>query len=359
VATGEWGFNYELHNTIDGYDINEFQPAFADPDPITTIVRVGEARWPKNAVWPFQHVYGDNGIYTADLQIIDDDMWWDLSGPQPVYVGPAGEEDLWISHNYFPVEVYNTDPVIADVDVYVEGDLCLRLSGNKGNEAILHVDDGYGNSESLQLIRDPGNPEFACIEDLRISLKKTDGASVQLEYVPGDDDGSNPSWIVEGYWPGDDPHKIHVVFDAKKGPQVKDISFADLFLGVPINFLTSAGDLGTDDMAFVWNWGDVTPHGVNLYANAGGGAVPGFSDESQRLFDQLPNRDPWFDRPTNEVKSPTGSSMAVIDLQQHTYEDPYYYFAMLTVLDDDNCDGYPSPYACDGTDMEFFEVALV
>jgi hypothetical protein len=359
VATGEWGFNYELHNTIDDYDDSVFIPIFADPDPITTLVRIGEARWPKNAVWPFQHVYGDNGIYTADLQIVDDDMNWDTSGGYPVYVGPAGEEDMWISHNYFPVEVYNTDPVIADVDVYVEGDLCLRLSGNKGNEAKLLVDDGYGGSYELTLIRDPGNPEFGCIEDLKISLKKADGASIKVEYVPGDDDGSNPSWLVEGYWPGDDPHKIHVVFDAKKGPQVKTVSMADMFLGVPINFEVSAGDIGSDDLAVVWNWGDVTPHGVNLYANAGGGAVAGFSDESQRLFDQLPNRDPWFDRPTNEIKSPLGPSIAVTDLQQHAYEDPYYYYAMVTVLDDDCGDGYPSPYATDGVDMEFFELNLV
>jgi hypothetical protein len=314
---------------------------------------------PTPVIDPFSHIYADNGKYFVDFMIIDDDMWWDLTGAQPVFVG-SGDPYDWISHNVIEIEVYNTDPVIADVDVYVEGDLCLRMSGNKGNEAILHVDDGYGNSYSLQLIRDPGNPEFGCIEDLKISLKKTDGAAVMVEYIPGDDDGANPSWIVEGYWPGDDPHKIHVVFDSKKGPQVKYISFADLFLGVPINFEVNAADVGSDDLAVVWNWGDVTPHGVHLYANVDPTtAVPGFSDESQRLFDQLPNRDPWFDRDTNEIRSPDGGPISISDIQQHAYEDPYYYYAMVTVLDDDNCDGYPSPYACDGTDMEFFELNLV
>jgi hypothetical protein len=313
---------------------------------------------PTPVIDPFSHIYADNGIYNVDFQIIDDDMWWDLSGATPVFVGPGDPMD-WISHNYIPIEVYNTDPVISDVDVYVEGDLCLRMSGNKGNEAKLVVDDGYGGHHELTLIRDPGNPEFACIEDLRISLKKTDGAGVRVEYTPSDDDGANPSWIVEGYWPGDDPHKIHVVFDSKKGFQVKEISFADLFLGVPINFEVNAADGGSDDLAVVWNWGDVTPHGVHLYANAGGGPVVGFSDESQRLFDQLPNRDPWFDRPLNDIRSPWGGPLSIADIQQHAYEDPYYYYAMVTVLDDDNCDGYPSPYACDGTDMEFFELNLV
>jgi hypothetical protein len=350
--------HFELHNTIDDYDPDNFAPCFADPDPITTIIRVGEARWPKNLIWTIDHVYGDNGRYDVDLQLLDDDMYYDFSSGYPVYVGPAGEDDLWISHNIIPVEVYNTDPVIEDVDVFVEGDLCIRLSGTKGHEAKLVVFDGTSTQE-VTILREPGTPEVECIEDLHISLLKSVGAFVRVEYTPHGDDGSNPSWLVEGYFPGDDPHKIHVVFDAKAGPQVKYISWGDLVIGVPLNFAVEAGDVGTDDLAVVWNYGDMTPHGINLYSNTGVGPVPGVSDESQQLFDQLgADRDPWFDRPANEVRSPWGTSIAIDDLQQHTYEEYYYYYAMVTVLDDDNCDGYPSPYACDGTDMEFVELDL-
>jgi hypothetical protein len=359
VDIGDCGFNYELHNIIDDYDPGEFLPAFADPDPTTTLIRPGEARWPKNLIWTQDHIYGDNGIYTADLQLLDDDMYYDFTSGYPVYVGPAGDEDLWISHNYIDVEVYNTDPVIDEVDVFVQGDLCLRLSGNKGNEAKLVIEDGYGGYQEIHLIREPGNPEFECTEDLKVNLKKTAGASIRLEYTAHGDDGANPSWLVEGYWPGDDPHKIKVTFNSKDGDQVKEIGFGDLFVGVPINFQVKTGDVGSDDLGLVWNWGDTTPHGVHLYANVGGPFVEGFSDESQALFDQLgPDRDPWFDRADNEVKSPWGTSIYVDDTQTHVFSDYYYYYSMLTVLDDDNCDGYPSPFACDGTDMEFVEVDL-
>ena len=63
----------------------------------TTIIRLD-----KELIWDIDHTWGDNGRFDVDLQLLDDDMYWDLTGPQPVYTGPAGQEDMWISHNIFP-----------------------------------------------------------------------------------------------------------------------------------------------------------------------------------------------------------------------------------------------------------------
>jgi hypothetical protein len=57
------------------------------------------------------HDYGDNGIYTAGLEIIDDDMNWDWApgDAQPTFVG-TGDPTDWISYVWFPVEIENVDP---------------------------------------------------------------------------------------------------------------------------------------------------------------------------------------------------------------------------------------------------------
>ncbi|MHA2068252.1 MAG: hypothetical protein ACXABY_28150, partial [Candidatus Thorarchaeota archaeon] len=63
--------------------------------------------WASQLVMPtpvldsIEHAYGDNGVYFVDLQIIDDDMNWDWSSGQPVFVGTGNSWD-WISHNIIP-----------------------------------------------------------------------------------------------------------------------------------------------------------------------------------------------------------------------------------------------------------------
>lgn len=53
------------------------------------------------------HVWNETGLYYVDLQIIDDDMYWywDFATGEPVYVGPPGEEENWISHNFILIQV--------------------------------------------------------------------------------------------------------------------------------------------------------------------------------------------------------------------------------------------------------------
>jgi hypothetical protein len=333
---------------------------------------------PQPDIPAFDVTIKDNGVYTLDVQAIDDDMgWlWDPIANEPVpavlpaeYAGYEPE----ISHNYLPIEVLNVDPTIHDVQAFVTGDLCLRLSGNKGNKATLEIFDGTATT-LVELVRSPGNPEFACAEDVTINMLRSAGSYVKVIYEPGDDDGANPSWIVEGYWPGDEPHKVKFTFDSKGGYQEAYVSFGDLFANVPINFRVIASDPGTDDLAVVFNWGDAMPHGVHLYSNvlAGSSFVVGFTEETSTMFDQLSDRDPWFDRtcvtppgdPTanpcieNDERSPDGNDMAIDDTQTHAFSTHGYYFVMMTVMNDDVGDGYPSDSLTDGTDTEFVEIDL-
>jgi hypothetical protein len=305
---------------------------------------------------------GDNGIYDLDIQVVDDDMgWlWDpvLGDLVPAVLPPeyAGYEPQ-ISHNHMMIEVLNQDPVIDRLHVYVEGDLCMRMSGNKGNKATLEVFDGT-TMHSLTLVRDPGNPEFGCIEDLHMDLAMSAGSFVRVIYEPSDDDGSNPTWIVEGYWPGDDPHKIKFVFDSKKGIQVKYVSFGDMFLNVPISFEVNAHDEGSDDLATIWDWGDNTPMGIQVHDNTVGGYCGGANEQLRTVLGPTPSvfdgcSDQEFMRGWNTLRTPEVKPWAILDEQTHAFTERYLYYTMVLVVDDDNSEGYPSPYLTDGVDMDF------
>ena len=130
---------------------------------------------------------------------------------------------------------------------------------------------------------------------------------------------------------------------------------AELFCGKLLAEL-----MGSDDLAFVWNFGDCSPHGIHLYANTGGTA-DGVSDECKVIFDQLADRDDWFDRPDNTIRTPEVNPISVHDTISHAFDEdqPYYFYVTLTVMDDDVGDGYPSTFNNDGGyDMEFVEINL-
>jgi hypothetical protein len=323
---------------------------------------------PSPEIPAFEIAIGDNGIYTLDIQVIDDDMgWvWDpvANEPVPADLPPeyAGYEPE-ISHNYLPIEVLNQDPVISNVHAYVEGDLCMRMSGNKGNKATLEVFDGT-SMHSLTLVRDPGAPEFGCLDDMHINVDMMAGSFVRVIYEPSDDDGSNPTWLVEGYWPGAYPHKIHMVFDSKKGVQVKYVSFSDLLLNVPLNFETYASDQGSDDLAVIWDWGDNTPFGIQVWDNTHMGMNCGGDNEQLRtnymgtptVFDGC--SDQSFVRLLNTLRTPDINPWRIVDLQDHAFTQKYLYYVMVLVADDDNSEGYPSDYLTDGVDMEFILIDM-
>jgi hypothetical protein len=365
VSTGEWGFNYELHNTIDDHDWDEFVEVFADPDPITTLVRVGEARYKKNTMWTETHQYGDNGIYYVDLQLIDDDMYWDLTGPQPVFVGPAGEDPYdWISHNIFPVEVKNTDPVIGGISAVAPMDLSLRVTGTPGNEATMTL--FYDGVAQGSVVRDHDGNNQVAVLPVVLDVLNINKYHVEVEY-DFMDDGGNPTWIFEGRFSSGHTKELKHVF--KEGSQPGNIwtigadVLRGMLLGEEIIFSAPVRDYGSDDVVFLWNFGDGTPFGVHIYANVDQGtAIDGISDEGTVIFDQLPVREPWFDYMPNNIRSPAVNPVGITDMISHAFDEdqPYYYYVTLVVLDDDVGDGYPSTelHLLDGSDAECAQVDL-
>jgi hypothetical protein len=304
---------------------------------------------------PELHTYADNGIYNVNIQVIDDDMWWDDSSGQPVFVG-AGDQNDWISNNYVPVEIYNVDPVISRVRAYVEVELSVRVSGTKNTDLTMTLLENGAVIGQDTVTRDPGSPDIGGFPAV---LEMTHGFDYELvlECVGGS--GGNPAWIFDMHWPDGKYKELKFTFNDEHGWTQTIDNLKSFMVGHDVIFEADGSDAGSDDLAFVWVWGDSTPLGVNIYANDGG-SVEGTSDEASVLFDQLPNRDPWFERSPNTIRSPDGGPISITDETTHIFSGSYYYFVNLNLIDDDVRDGYPTTelHLADGMDTDCIEVDM-
>jgi hypothetical protein len=125
--------------------------------------------------------------------------------------------------------------------------------------------------------------------------------------------------------------------------------------GAEIAFEASAFDYGTDDLAFVWIWGDTSPYGIHVHHNNG---MP-VSDGINTNPEDVGFSEPWFDFGLNDARSPQGTTnFRTRDIAYHMFEEGYYYYVTLIVMDDDVNDPYASPYGHPGIDMEFIDLDL-
>jgi hypothetical protein len=311
------------------------------------------------------HNFMDNGIYYVDLQIVDDDMLWDFSSGQPVFTGTPGTEMSWIAHNIFPTSVDNSDPVISPrIRAYGELAMSLRMSGNKRNTATMRLETfKNGVSQGTQEVtveRDPGKPDIGVLNAV-IEMTSDFDYNLEIEYDPNDLAGANPCWIFEGHFPDGKIKELKHTFNSNDPTdRVWNLgNVKQLLLGHDIIFEAEASDDGSDDLAFIWSWGDSTPQGVHIFANADPSVLDGTTDVASHIFDQDPDRDPWFDRTPNTQRSPDGTAITIRDSISHVFDEsqPAYIYVTLTVIDDDVYDGYPSTFLNGGGyDMEFAEI---
>jgi hypothetical protein len=221
---------------------------------------------------PTEHTFGDNGVYNVDIQVCDDDMnWvWTPGDDQPTYVGPAGEEDLWIAHNVMPTEVLNQDPVIAPrVRAYAELDLSIRMSGTKTHEATMTLYENGVDIGHTSVTRVPGSPNIGVISNVDLEMTKGFDYEIVIEVDPQGDGGSNPTWLFDMVFPDGKYKEFKFTFNDEHGwtQTITSSQLKGALLGHDIIFEASADDVGSDDLAFIWNFGDSTPYGVHLYSN--------------------------------------------------------------------------------------------
>jgi hypothetical protein len=306
----------------------------------------------------FTYDYGDNGIYDVNVQVIDDDMMWDLSGPTPVFTGPGNEED-WISNNVFPVEVSNVDPEISPLRALVDLDLVIRTTGEPKNDCTMTLWKGTTALGSVTVHHD-GNYKMETLP-ATLDMGMINDYYVTVEYENGDPDGANPTWVFEGRFPSGHIKELKNVFKEDGTLWTIGAEFLkDMIVGEEITFTADSSDVGSDDLAFYWQWGDGT-EGIHVYANDDLSMVDGANGPPENVFDPHPSREPWFDKSPNTIRSPEVNPIHVDDEITHAFMEAGYYYVCLISMDDDVCDGYPSYQTFlngGGYDMEFIEIDL-
>jgi hypothetical protein len=326
---------------------------------------------PNDDIFPMSHEFGDNGVYDVDIMVIDDDMgWtWDMGANAPVADMSYPQT---MTHYIIPITVDNVDPIInaQSIEVYIAAEFCLRVTGAEWHQVSMTVLEDGTYVDDVTLMRQPGDPnDQALCTMIKVDLMAPHLYGYVLDYIPFyGETGSNPAWVIISPWrepisPGhgtvtykhdfstDDPSGWNQAADL---PTLKE-DLLDHKLGAQISFEASAFDYGTDDLAFVWVWGDATPYGIHIHHNNGMPVSEGINTNPENVgFSE-----PWFDFGANDVRSPQGQTFfRTRDIAHHAFDLGYYYYVTLIVMDDDVNDPYASPYGHPGIDMEFIDLDL-
>ncbi len=279
------------------YGFTESRTSFNDgvgPDPPDSPL----GNFPFSASDSSAHTYGDDCICTVSLTVEDDD------GGSITYITS--------------VQVINVPPSVeGEVKANAEGDLTLRVAGEKWHDVSLKLYDKGTEIASVTVLREPGNPDdqSVTIEDVSIDLLNNNLSAV-VEYMPLDDpingqiNGASPVWLIFTPKSGGEESRLHHTFNVQHPDTwiwtVED--FNSLLVGVDISFEATATDVGSDDLTFEWKWGDGESTSTT-YFNDGVGPDP--------------------------YPSPDINPIEVTDNQKHAFLAWGTYTVELTVTDDD------------------------
>jgi len=256
------------------------------------------------------------------------------------------------------VTVLNLPPRASFDGAFFEFDLRLRVAGEKWSNVNVEVHRNYdretGTSDGvvglLEVERWPGPPDAnptagdASIP-VRVDVTGTDVLTAVITYDPFADDGDairgdqpingqvwgdNPLWLVLTFPDGTRCRLFHN-FNVRQSldrdrdtpaifaePWIVDLA-TGASAGMPIEFVGSAVEFGTDDVTFTWDFGD--------------GAVV----STTYLYDAARGPDPAFP-PGSPYEPYMGGAVPplnLLDVATHAFASAGTYTVTLTVNDDD------------------------
>jgi hypothetical protein len=241
------------------------------------------------------HTYGDNAVYDLTLTVTDDD------GAASVYSTT--------------ITVINVAPSVS-LNAYVNVDVTLRVSGEKWHDVEVYVLRNSYTLGYVRVLRMPGDPDDQSITLTDVMCDVTMRVTTKVVYTPFDDvingqiNGADPVWVTLTFENGDEFTYDHTFNYNHPERWEWNTNINEFFVGHEMIFEGTATDPGSDDLTFLWEWGDLSFNEGAMYYNDGAAADP--------------------------AKSPDGTfPFTVMDPRKHTYWTPVNHTLKLTVTDDD------------------------
>jgi outer membrane protein assembly factor BamB len=270
-----------------------------DPDPYPSPL----GTYPYSSPDSVEHTYGDNGIYPVTLTVSDDD----------------GGITTFTTN----ITVNNVAPTIATMEAYMYVNFSLRVAGEKYHSVGIHLYEDDVEIWNAQVTREPGNPDEQAAALLDFSINLGSKYCAIVDYIPNDPRingnvwGGNPVWIDLEFQDGT-TERLHHTFNVRQSDWDSDhwnhidpweVDLTGKIYRHDITFEALASDPGSDDLTFVWDFGDGGSAGPNTYFNNG---------ISPDLF-----------------PSPEINPMNSFDSVMHAYTSLGSYTITLTIVDDD------------------------
>lgn len=290
--------------------------------------------------------------------------WWD---DYEVDVKLTVTDDDGLSSSaYQHITVLNVPPELDFEGAFVEFDLRIRVAGEKWHNVELKVyknydpDTGTFDEEigAMEVERWPGSPDdnpcSGSSIPISMDVSGQDNYTAVITYDPFEDQGdaimgdqpingqlwgANPVWLIATYGDGTECKKHHT-FNVQQSikrdsdhwnhvePWIVELSVGAV-AGIPIKFVATATDPGSDDLTFDWDWGDGTMTSTTYLYDPIRGLDPAFPPGSP--YEPLGAPwDPMYVNYTGQMPP-----LAVSDVVYHTFGAAGTYTVTVTVTDDD------------------------
>jgi hypothetical protein len=365
------------YKTPNGHDVTFISGARLpqDKEPPVPIIVGGEERWVYEGdlvVFDGSPSYDPDGNITSyvwdfDAEVDsdgDNDTTNDVDATGPIveftwYDDYEVDVALTVTDNdglsataYQHVYVLNVDPTIDFEGAFIEFELSLRVAGEKWHNVELLVVSNYDPINEtwddevgvLEVERWPGPPDENPSSDggsilVSVDVSGEDTYTAILTYDPYPDEGDailgdqpingqlwggNPVWLIATF-PDGTVCKKHHTFNVQQSikrdsdhwnhvePWIVNLTVGAA-AGVPIKFVATATDPGSDDLTFEWDWGDLNFTTNTYLYDPIRGADPGFPPGSP--YEPLGAPwDPWYINYTGQMPP-----LSVTDISYHTYE---------------------------------------
>ncbi|UCG70461.1 MAG: PKD domain-containing protein [Thermoplasmata archaeon] len=249
------------------------------------------------------HTYGDNGVFNVTLTVEDDD---------------GG-----ITIETIEVTVNNVAPTILNIEAYMLVNLSIRIAGEKWHSVGLHLMEDGEEVTSAIVTRRPGNPDEQIGTIANAKLVLTKSYTVLIDYLPNDPRvngnvwGGNPVWVFITFDDGSET-RLHHTFNVRQSHWNSDhwnhidpweVELTPYLAGHNITFEATASDPGSDDLTFLWDFGD------------GNSTLPHIH------YNNLIGPDPY--------PSPDINPINCTDTVKYDYGECGVFCVTLTVMDDD------------------------